>query len=48
MRSEAYQYFGFPLLGLLVLMRAWIRLSDEPVAPAPAAVRGPDARIVSL
>ena len=26
-RSEAYQYFGFPLLGLLVLARCWIRLS---------------------
>jgi hypothetical protein len=49
MRSEAYQYFGFPLLGLLILMRAWIRLSDEPVATPPAAaVRAPDARIVSL
>lgn len=27
-RSEAYQYFGFPLVGLLVLARAWVRLSD--------------------
>ncbi len=26
-RPEAYQYFGFPLLGLLVLARAWTRLS---------------------
>jgi hypothetical protein len=48
MRSEAYQYFGFPLLGLLILMRTWIRLSDEPIATAPAAVRAADARIVSL
>jgi hypothetical protein len=48
MRSEAYQYFGFPLLGLLILMRAWIRLSDEPIVTDPAAVRAADARIVSL
>jgi hypothetical protein len=27
-RSEAYQYFGFPLLGLLVLTHVWLRLSD--------------------
>ncbi len=27
-RSEAYQYFGFPLLGLLVLTHAWTRLSE--------------------
>lgn len=27
-RSEAYQYFGFPLLGLLLLARAWLRLSE--------------------
>ena len=26
-RSEAYQYFGFPLLGLLLLTHAWTRLS---------------------
>jgi hypothetical protein len=26
-RAEAYQYFGFPLLGLLVLARAWYRVS---------------------
>jgi hypothetical protein len=26
-RSEAYQYFCFPLIGLLVLTRAWIRLA---------------------
>jgi hypothetical protein len=26
-RSEAYQYFGFPLLGLLALVVAWYRLS---------------------
>ena len=26
-RAEAYQYFGFPLLGLLVLVVAWHRLS---------------------
>ena len=31
-RAEAYQYFGFPLLGLLVLARAWSRLSAEDVA----------------
>ena len=36
--AEAYQYFGFPLLGLLVLVRAWVRLSEEPVlAPTAAA-----------
>ena len=28
-RSEAYQYFGFPLLGLLVLVWAWKRLSSD-------------------
>ena len=27
-RSEAYQYFGFPLLGLLILTHAWLRLSS--------------------
>jgi hypothetical protein len=27
-RAEAYQYFCFPLIGLLVLARLWIRLSD--------------------
>jgi hypothetical protein len=37
-RSEAYQYFGFPLLGLLILARAWIRLSriDEATRPVTA------------
>ena len=40
-RSEAYQYFGFPLLGLLILARAWMRLSradasvQQPAASAP-------------
>jgi hypothetical protein len=28
MPAEAYQYFGFPLLGLLLLMRAWWRLAS--------------------
>jgi hypothetical protein len=34
-RSEAYQYFGFPLLGLLVLAHVWIRVSnaDERAIP---------------
>lgn len=33
MRAEAYQYFGFPLLGLLLLTRAWDRLvRTEPPA----------------
>lgn len=39
-RSEAYQYFGFPLLGLLALARVWVRLSridDERMRHAPAA-----------
>ena len=48
MRSEAYQYFGFPLLGLLVLARAWIRLSDEENAIPAGAIRDPDAKIVGL
>jgi hypothetical protein len=26
--AEAYQYFGFPLLGLLVLLRVWSRVAD--------------------
>jgi hypothetical protein len=26
-RSEAYQYFGFPLLGLLVLLKCWARVT---------------------
>jgi hypothetical protein len=30
MRAEAYQYYGFPLLGLLLLTRAWSRLGDRP------------------
>lgn len=44
MRSEAYQYFGFPLIGLLVLALAWMRLSKAD----PGAISAPDARIVSL
>lgn len=32
-RSEAYQYFGFPLVGLLVLARAWGRLSQHDQGP---------------
>ena len=37
-RHEAYQYFGFPLLGLLVLLKCWARLSaDAPAAPPAAA-----------
>ena len=35
-RAEAYQYFGFPLLGLLVLAHAWYglsRLDDRSEAP---------------
>ena len=27
--AEAYQYFGFPLLGLLILLRVWSRLADD-------------------
>ena len=30
MPAEAYQYFGFPLLGLLILLRVWTRCIDEP------------------
>lgn len=30
MRPEAYQYYGFPLLGLLLLIRAWQRLAARP------------------
>ena len=30
MPAEAYQYFGFPLLGLLLLTRAWWRLAERP------------------
>jgi hypothetical protein len=26
--AEAYQYFGFPLLGLLILLHVWTRLAD--------------------
>lgn len=37
MRSEAYQYFCFPLLGLLVLALAWARLSASDDASAPSA-----------
>ena len=30
--AEAYQYFGFPLLGLVLLLRVWSRVSRaEPV-----------------
>ncbi len=36
-RSEAYQYFGFPLLGLLFLLKCWSRVSSD------GAVRGPVA-----
>lgn len=31
LRAEAYQYYGFPLLGLLLLTRAWDRLANHPV-----------------
>lgn len=31
LRAEAYQYYGFPLLGLLLLARAWDRLANHPV-----------------
>ena len=34
-RAEAYQYYGFPLLGLLLLTRAWQRLASRP-EPVPA------------
>ena len=27
--AEAYQYFGFPLLGLLILLHVWTRLADD-------------------
>jgi hypothetical protein len=37
-RSEAYQYFGFPLLGLLLLASAWMRLARLDAA-APAVAR---------
>jgi len=37
-RSEAYQYFCFPLLGLLVLTLAWIRLAAADDASAPSRV----------
>lgn len=48
MRSEAYQYFGFPLLGLLVLCRVWLRLAGAADAPTSTGIHAPDARIVSL
>ena len=35
-RSEAYQYFGFPLVGLLVLALAWTRLSADRGRPVAA------------
>ncbi len=35
-RHEAYQYFGFPLLGLLVLARVWLRLAHAEARPAGA------------
>jgi hypothetical protein len=44
-RAEAYQYFCFPLLGLLVLARLWIRLSD---ADDAAAERSPTEVSASL
>jgi len=47
-RAEAYQYFGFPLIGLLVLARVWMRLSEADVTPSRAGIAAPDARIVSL
>lgn len=34
MLAEVYQYFGFPLLGLLLLMRAWVKLAQ----PRPAVL----------
>ena len=37
-RSEAYQYFCFPLLGLLVLTLAWICLAAADDASAPSRV----------
>jgi hypothetical protein len=48
MRAEAYQYFGFPLIGLLVLARTWMRLSEADVTPSSPGIAAPDARIVSL
>lgn len=48
MRSEAYQYFGFPLIGLLVLVRTWRRLSEAGEAAAPTGVTMSDARIIGL
>lgn len=35
--SEAYQFFGFPLLGLLVLLKCWARVADEAREQARAA-----------
>jgi hypothetical protein len=32
MRAEAYQYYGYPLLGLLFLTRAWLHLAARPEA----------------
>jgi hypothetical protein len=37
-RSEAYQYFCFPLLGLLVLLKCWARVSTEGAAERGVAV----------
>lgn len=36
-RSEAYQYFGFPLLGLLFLLKCWSRVSSEAAGRGAAA-----------
>lgn len=36
-RAEAYQYFGFPLLGLLILTHVWLRLSSIDRGGATAA-----------
>lgn len=38
--AEAYQYFGFPLLGLLILLRVWSRLVDEDRRRLATAVPG--------
>lgn len=38
LRAEAYQYYGFPLLGLLLLTRAWHRLA-HPAHPTTRVTR---------
>jgi hypothetical protein len=38
-RAEAYQYFGFPLLGLLLLLHVWSRVA--PVDRGESALRQP-------